>query len=52
MASRIFYDQLKGKGDQLLRYPPSPPKDLSPPQQVCPIAAGPCGSTPGNHLLT
>ena len=34
MASRIFYDQLKGKGDQLMRYPPAPPKDLSPPHQV------------------
>lgn len=35
MASRIFYDQLKAKGDQLQRYPPAPPKDLSPPQEVC-----------------
>lgn len=34
MASRIFFDQLKAKGDQLQRYPPPPPRDLSPPPQV------------------
>jgi len=34
MASRIFFEQLKAKGDQLQRYPPAPPRDLSPPPQV------------------
>ena len=35
MASRVFFEQLKGKGDKLLKAPPSPPRDLSPPPQVC-----------------
>ena len=34
LASRIFREQLKAAGDKLVRYPPPPPKDLSPPQQV------------------
>jgi hypothetical protein len=34
LAARVFHEQLKGFGDRLLRYPPPPPKDLSPPQQV------------------
>ena len=34
MASRVFHEQLKGRGDKLLRSPPAPPKDLSPPLQV------------------
>uniref|UniRef100_A0A061SD29 Conserved oligomeric Golgi complex subunit 6 n=1 Tax=Tetraselmis sp. GSL018 TaxID=582737 RepID=A0A061SD29_9CHLO len=34
MAARIFFEQLKSKGDHLLRNPPPPPSDLSPPSQV------------------
>lgn len=31
---RIFGDQLRVRGDKLLRYPPPPPRDLGPPPQV------------------
>ena len=34
LAKRVFHEQLKRRGDQLVRSPPPPPKDLSPPQQV------------------
>ena len=34
LAKRVFHEQLKRQGDQLVRSPPPPPKDLSPPQQV------------------
>lgn len=34
LARRVFAEQLKGRGDRLLRYPPQPPADLSPPPQV------------------
>ena len=34
LAKRVFHEQLKRRGDQLVRSPPAPPKDLSPPQQV------------------
>lgn len=34
MASRVFFEQLKAKGDKLLRHVPPPPRDLSPPPQV------------------
>jgi hypothetical protein len=34
MATRVFHEQLKGRGDKLIRSPPVPPKDLSPPSQV------------------
>ncbi|PNW74161.1 hypothetical protein CHLRE_13g587750v5 [Chlamydomonas reinhardtii] len=34
MASRVFFEQLRARGDKLRRNPPPPPKDLSPPQQV------------------
>eukprot|EP00798_Chlamydomonas_sp_ICE-L_P018575 gene18575-25084_t len=34
MANRVFFEQLKARGDKLLRSPPPPPKDLTPPQQV------------------
>lgn len=34
MATRIFHEQLRGRGDKLVRSPPVPPKDLSTPQMV------------------
>lgn len=34
MATRVFFEQLRTKGDKLLRTPPAPPKDLSPPPEV------------------
>ncbi|CAL8463754.1 g3288 [Coccomyxa elongata] len=34
LARRVFAEQLKARGDRLLRYPPAPPADLSPPPQV------------------
>mmetsp|Transcript_20960 Transcript_20960/g.45865 ORF Transcript_20960/g.45865 Transcript_20960/m.45865 type:complete len:707 (+) Transcript_20960:171-2291(+) len=34
MATRVFYEQIRARGDKLLRAPPPPPKDLSPPPQV------------------
>lgn len=34
MAQRSFLEQLKAQGDRLLRNPPPPAADLSPPQQV------------------
>ena len=34
MAARTLGEQLRQRGDKLLRYPPPPPRDLSPPQQV------------------
>lgn len=34
MAQRTFFEQLKARGEKLLRTPPQPPYDLSPPQQV------------------
>lgn len=34
MALRIFHEQIKQRGEKLVRYPPAPPRDLSPPQQV------------------
>ena len=34
LARRVFAEQLKARGDRLLRYPPAPPGDLSPPPQV------------------
>ncbi|KAF8056126.1 COG6 [Scenedesmus sp. PABB004] len=34
LANRTFMEQLKASGDRLLRAPPQPPADLSPPQQV------------------
>lgn len=33
-CKRLFSDQLSAKSEKLLRYPPPPPKDLSPPAQV------------------
>lgn len=34
LARRVFAEQLKAHGDRLLRYPPAPPADLSPPPQA------------------
>ena len=34
MAARAFADHLKARGDKLMRQPPLPPPDLSPPSQV------------------
>jgi hypothetical protein len=34
MAQRSFLEQLRAQGDRLLRNPPPPPADLSPPQPV------------------
>ncbi|KAK9835291.1 hypothetical protein WJX84_005952, partial [Apatococcus fuscideae] len=34
LASRTFQDQLRARGDRLLRFPPKPPANLSAPQQV------------------
>ena len=34
LARRVFAEQLKARGDKLLRYPPKPQQDLSPPPQV------------------
>lgn len=34
MATRVFFEQLRARGDKLRRNPPPPPKDLSPPPQV------------------
>ena len=34
LARRVFAEQLKARGDKLLRYSPKPPLDLSPPPQV------------------
>ncbi|KAG2497264.1 hypothetical protein HYH03_004848 [Edaphochlamys debaryana] len=34
MATRVFFEQLRARGDKLRRNPPPPPRDLSPPQQV------------------
>ncbi|GAX74715.1 hypothetical protein CEUSTIGMA_g2163.t1 [Chlamydomonas eustigma] len=34
MASRVFFEQLRSRGDKLIRSPPIPPVDLSPPPQV------------------
>ncbi|GFR52692.1 hypothetical protein Agub_g15319 [Astrephomene gubernaculifera] len=34
MANRVFFEQLRARGDKLRRNPPPPPKDLSPPPQV------------------
>ena len=47
MAQRTFSETLRQRGDKLLRYPPSPPRDLAPPQQV---GAGPGGTKPGSTL--
>jgi hypothetical protein len=38
----MFAEQLKARGDKLLRYPPAPPPDLSPPPQA--RAALGCGA--------
>lgn len=40
LARRMFAEQLKARGDKLLRYPPAPPPDLSPPPQVRPLGLG------------
>jgi hypothetical protein len=37
MAQRTFHETLRQRGDKLLRYPPPPPRDLTPPQQVRPM---------------
>ncbi len=65
LAKRVFHEQLKRRGDQLVRLPPAPPKDLSPPQQVRAVISRPslsdsamliagCGQTlkslPGDHV--
>ena len=48
LARRVFAEQLKSRGDKLLRYPPKPQQDLSPPPQVShlylsrPIRTGCC----------
>lgn len=34
MSQRVFFEQLKGRGDKLVRNPPPPPKNLAPPPQV------------------
>ena len=34
MALRTFHESLRQRGAKLLRYPPPPPRDLTPPQQV------------------
>lgn len=34
MALRTFHEALRQRGAKLLRYPPPPPRDLTPPQQV------------------
>ena len=34
LARRVFGEQLKDRGDKLLRYPPSPPANLFPPSQA------------------
>eukprot|EP00887_Chlorella_sp_A99_P005804 scaffold1.g5804.t1 len=34
MALRAFQEQLRQRGDKLLRYPPPPPRGLEPPQQL------------------
>lgn len=34
LARRVFAEQLKARGDRLLRYPPAPPRDLSPPKEA------------------
>ncbi|KXZ42797.1 hypothetical protein GPECTOR_117g362 [Gonium pectorale] len=34
MATRVFFEQLRARGDKLRRNPPPPPKDMSPPQQA------------------
>ncbi|GAB4822825.1 hypothetical protein N2152v2_009871 [Parachlorella kessleri] len=39
MALRIFHEQIKGRGEKLVRYPPTPPRDLTPPEQVAEGAA-------------
>jgi Conserved oligomeric complex COG6 len=36
VSSRLFHEQLRQRGDKLLRYPPPPPSDFSPPPQVRP----------------
>lgn len=41
LAKRVFHEQLKRRGDQLVRSPPAPPKDLSPPQQVRAVISRP-----------
>lgn len=46
MAQRTFFEQLRGAGDRLLRSPPQPPADLSPPPQVSDVAAE--GTAAGN----
>ena len=50
LAKRVFHEQLKRRGDQLVRSPPAPPKDLSPPQQV--KAAVPKPSLSESAVLT
>ena len=44
LARRVFAEQLKARGDKLLRYPPKPQQDLSPPPQVGDLSLGrlPC----------
>lgn len=34
LARRVFAEELKKRGDRMLRYPPAAPADLSPPPQV------------------
>lgn len=34
LASRTFQEQLRARGDRLLRFPPKPPANLSAPQQA------------------
>lgn len=47
LAARAFADQLKARGDRLLRNPPAPPPDLSPPPQACTFLRDACLSCAG-----
>lgn len=46
MALRTFQDQLRQRGDKLLRYPPAPHKELEPTPQV---GVGVLGGQPNGH---
>lgn len=39
MSLRVFHEQVRARGEKAVRYPPPPPRDLTPPQQV----GGRCG---------
>ena len=50
IAHRVFFEQLRSRGDKLVRNPPAPPADLSPPAQVCLARVAAAGVKTGGCL--